>query len=31
VPKGPTIKVSKGAEIAVFVSRDLDFGGTAPR
>jgi type IV secretion system protein VirB10 len=31
VPKGPTIRVAKGAEIAVFVSRDLDFGGTAPR
>lgn len=29
IPKGPTIKVSKGAEIAVFVSRDLDFGGAA--
>lgn len=28
VPNGPTIKVGKGAEIAVFVARDLDFGGT---
>ena len=28
VPNGPTITVRKGAEIAVFVARDLDFGGT---
>jgi type IV secretion system protein VirB10 len=28
VPNGPTIKAGKGAEIVVFVARDLDFGGT---
>ncbi|WP_240505877.1 TrbI/VirB10 family protein [Erythrobacter colymbi] len=27
----PTIKVKQGAEIAIFVARDLDFGGTVPR
>lgn len=27
----PTIKVRQGAEISVFVARDLDFGGVAPR
>jgi type IV secretion system protein VirB10 len=26
----PTVKVREGAEIAVFVARDLDFGGTPP-
>jgi type IV secretion system protein VirB10 len=31
VPRGPTIRVGKGAEIAIFVARDLDFGGAAPR
>lgn len=31
VPAGPTIKVAQGAEIAIFVARDLDFGVTAPR
>lgn len=28
--RAPTIKVKEGAEIAVFVARDLDFGGTPP-
>lgn len=27
----PTIKVRQGAEISIFVARDLDFGGAAPR
>lgn len=27
----PTIKVRQGTEISVFVARDLDFGGVAPR
>lgn len=31
VPSGPTIKVPQGAQIAIFVARDLDFGGVAPR
>jgi type IV secretion system protein VirB10 len=31
VPAGPTVKVPQGAEIAIFVARDLDFGGAAPR
>lgn len=31
VPAGPTIKVAQGARIAIFVARDLDFGGVAPR
>lgn len=26
VPSGPTVKVRQGAEIAIFVARDLDFG-----
>ena len=30
VNRAPTIKVREGAEIAVFVARDLDFGGTPP-
>lgn len=30
VPKGPTIKVRQGAEVMVFVARDLDFGGVGP-
>ena len=28
--RSPTVKVREGAEIAVFVARDLDFGGTPP-
>lgn len=28
VEQGPTIKVASGAQISVFVARDLDFGGT---
>ena len=28
--RAPTVKVREGAEIAVFVARDLDFGGTPP-
>ena len=31
VSPNPTIKVRQGAEIAIFVARDLDFGGAAPR
>jgi type IV secretion system protein VirB10 len=31
VPNGPTVKVPQGAEIAIFVARDLDFGGTVAR
>lgn len=31
VPAGPTIKVSQGAQIAIFVARDLDFGSAVPR
>lgn len=31
VPAGPTVKVPQGAEIAIFVARDLDFGGTMAR
>lgn len=31
VPAGPTVKVPQGAEIAIFVARDLDFGGTTTR
>jgi type IV secretion system protein VirB10 len=30
VNRAPTVKVREGAEIAVFVARDLDFGGTPP-
>lgn len=26
----PTVKTREGAEIAIFVARDLDFGGTPP-
>jgi type IV secretion system protein VirB10 len=29
-PPGPTITVKEGADISVFVSRDLDFSGTLP-
>lgn len=31
VPAGPTVKVRQGAEIAIFVARDLDFGGIGVR
>lgn len=31
VPAGPTVKVRQGAEIAIFVARDLDFGGIGAR
>lgn len=31
VPAGPTIRVAQGAEIAIFVARDLDFGVAVPR
>jgi type IV secretion system protein VirB10 len=30
VNRPPTVKVREGAQIAVFVARDLDFGGTPP-
>lgn len=30
VNRPPTVKVKEGAEITVFVARDLDFGGTPP-
>lgn len=31
VPAGPTITVSEGVKISIFVARDLDFGGTGAR
>lgn len=30
IVRSPTVKVKEGAEITVFVARDLDFGGTPP-
>ncbi len=31
VPAGPTIAVSQGAQISIFVAKDLDFGGVGAR